>query len=494
VTFAIEHGEVLALVGENGAGKSTLVKILSGIYRPDSGVVSLNGVETHLASAHDAQMRGITTIFQETTLIPDFDAMENIFLGRELRMKLGRTRGPFLAEREMRDAVRILYRDFVSDEADLDRPVREIGALRQKVVEVLRGLAFESSVVIMDEPTAPLSDRERNALFVSIRALKARGVAVLLVTHRLEELLEIADRAVVLRDGRYIASVDPREAGIPRLVHLMVGRDVDSVVPSAAMTEQTYPEEAVLAVNNLQRRGVLRDITFNLKGGEILGVAGMAGSGNSELARALVGMDRIDSGEILRDGRPVRIRSPKDAIRHGIALVPEERKTQGIFGGLSVAKNISAAALRYVTRGRCVIDERRERAIAEDYVSRLHIRPPDVTREMRHLSGGNQQKALIARYLLAGSQILVVSEPTQGIDVGAKSDVYGLIFDHVNSGGAAIVVSSELNDLTRVSDRILVIRDGGVAGEVRGGRGRQLSHGDYGVLEEAVLRLAVAAA
>jgi ribose transport system ATP-binding protein len=489
VTFEIQAGEVLALVGENGAGKSTLVKILSGVHHPDSGSVVVGGEVVSLHDPHHAQTLGITTVYQETTLVPGFTAVQNIFLGRELEQ------GPFLDEQGMKKKARLLLREFDTDESIVDVPVEGIGALRQKIVEVLKGLAFEARLVIMDEPTAPLTDREREALFGHIRRLKERNVSVLLVTHRLEELLQIADRAVVLRDGRYVATVTPQETGIRELVHMMVGRDVESVVPfeGEAAGEGTHADD-VLRVESLKREGVFDDITFSLRRGEILGVAGLAGSGRTELVRALVGADVADAGDILRNGRALRVKSPKDAIKNGLALAPEERKVQGVFETFTVAKNVSAAALRRILKLGFLISERAESRLASDYVSRLRIRTPSVRQEMRFLSGGNQQKALIARYLVANAEVLILDEPTQGIDVGAKSDIYGLIQEHVRERGAAIVVSSELDDLVRLSDRILVMREGRLAGEVRGTRGKRLNDEEQRLVNEEVLHLALGSA
>ncbi len=494
VSFEIWPGEVLALVGENGAGKSTVVKVLSGAYQPDEGEILVADAVTTIADPHSAQAHGIITIYQETTLVSEFNAIQNIFLGRELTKTRRRSRGLFLDEVAMKDKARLLYAEFESDETDLYRPVGELGALKQKVVEVVKGLAFEATLLIMDEPTAPLTERERGILFGHIRQLTARGVAVLLVTHRLEELLQIADRAVVLRDGRFVATVEPRATGTRGLVQMMVGRDVESAVRTAAGPSESLEgvrDEEVLRVEGLSRAGVLEDISFSLDKGEILGVAGLAGSGRTELARALIGADRIDAGRIVRAGRAVRFGSPRDAIRNGITLVPEERKTQGVFAGLSVAENISVAAIRRILRLGFLLDVRREARIAEGYVDRLRIRTPSVRQEMRFLSGGNQQKVLIARCLMAQSNILILDEPTQGIDVGAKSDVYALVEDYARSGGAAVVVSSELGDLVRLSDRILVMREGSLAGEVVGGRGLRVSDDDYTLLEEEVLHLAL---
>lgn len=378
VSFDIRQGEVLALVGENGAGKSTIIKILSGVYPPSGGQILLRGEPVVLSDAHHAQNLGITTIYQETTLAPHLNAIQNIFLGRELKkLTIGRV-GMVLDERAMRQKALALYREFAADSEDLYRPVGELGALKQKVVEILKALAFSASLVIMDEPTAPLADRERDVLFSHIRRLKSRGVSVLLVTHRLEELFGLADRAVVLRDGRYIGSVEPEQTGAQTLVHMMVGRDVESIGDlissrSSSPAGDRHADE-ILRVDDICRAGAFAHVSLTLHTGEILGIGGLAGSGRTELARAIAGADKIDTGTISVDGQPVTLHTPHDALKRGIALVPEERKVQGIFGDFSVANNISASGLRRLLRAHLVIDRRRESSAATKYVDQLQIR------------------------------------------------------------------------------------------------------------------------
>lgn len=495
VSFDIHHGEVLGLVGENGAGKSTIIKVLSGVYTPDEGQIFMRQEPVVVRNPYEAQTLGITTIYQETTLVPELNAIENIFLGRELKMGALGSLGGLLNKRAMKERAAALYSDFEPDVSDLYRPVGELGALRQKVVEVVKGLAFVAHLVIMDEPTAPLTDRERDVLFNHIRSLKRRGVAVLLVTHRLQELFGLADRAVVMRDGRHVGTVDPEQVGSQGLIRLMVGRDVKSVADLAASrTSESKPDtepEEVLRITGLSRRGVLDDISLKLYKREVLGIGGLAGSGRTELARAIVGADKIDAGTVTVDGTIVRLHSPHDAIKRGIALVPEERKVDGIFAEFSVARNISVASLRRLLRARVVIDERREVSAAKDYVSRLKIRTPGVRQEMRFLSGGNQQKAIFARYLFAQSRILILDEPTQGIDIAAKEDVYGLVDEYITSGGAVIVISSELSELIGISDRILVLSRGRVAGEVAGQRRGSRSDDVGPELDQQILELAI---
>jgi ribose transport system ATP-binding protein len=495
VSFAVRPGEVHAVVGENGAGKSTVMKILAGVLRPDDGQIVMRGEDVKITSPADAQRLGITTIYQERTLAPHLTALENIFLGREF-MKAGVTRRVgLLDDRGMRARVAALCQDFGFEMADLDRPVAEFGALKQHVVEILKALAFEADLVIMDEPTAALADHEREALFDRMRRLKQRGITVLWVTHRLEELIGLADRSTVLRDGRFVATVDPDATDTTSLVKLMIGRDVQSVEDlverEVAAHADVGSRDEVLRVERLQRGTVLKDISFSLRRGEILGIGGLAGAGRTELARAILGVDRLDSGELYVDGRRVRVDSPSEALRRGIAMVPEERKTQGIIGDFSVAENITASCLRRVLLGRVFINRRREGRVAAEYIEQMAIRPPDARQRIRFLSGGNQQKAIIARSLFAQPKVLIFDEPTQGVDVGAKVELYRLIGAFVHSGGAAIVISSELPELCGISDRILVMRQGQIQGEVRGYR-REDSSEARQAIEEQVLRLAAA--
>ena len=476
VSFDVGRGEIHALVGENGAGKSTLIKILSGVQSPDTGVVVFDTEPVAITSPHRAQELGITTIHQELALAPDLTVIENIFLGRELRKRLFGWRTGLLDRRAMSAKVVELCRDFGFDGADMHRPTGELGALKQHVAEILKALAFDANLVIMDEPTAALTDHEREALFEHMRSLRESGISILWVTHRLEELIGLADNASVLMDGRYVGTVNPERVGIETLVRMMVGREVKSLaeisrVNGGASAASTQADE-VLRVEGLVRRPVLREANFSLHRGEILGIAGIAGAGRTELARAILGADRRDAGEIFLEGKRVEISSPSDAYRHGIALVPEERKAQGILGEFSVAKNISASALKRILRGHFVIDTRREERAAEGYVKELEIRTPNVQQKITFLSGGNQQKAIVARCLFARPKIVIFDEPTQGIDIGAKSEVYRLINHFVLSGGSVILISSELPELIGISDRVLVMRSGRIVGEVEGSRQR----------------------
>jgi ribose transport system ATP-binding protein len=469
VSLDVRAGEIHALLGENGAGKSTLINVLSGTTQPTSGQVLVAGEPVQLRRPRDAQDLGITTIHQELSLAPELTVLQNIFLGRELR------RGPFgrglLDEHAMSARVQGVIADFGLTERDLRRPVGEFGALTQHVVEIIKALAFDARLVILDEPTSGLAEEERVMLFDHMRRLRERGISLVWVTHRLDELYGLVDRITVLRDGRTVATTDTTESTPADLVRLMVGRKTTSLgVIAEGRTPAERPADPraeVLRLENVSRRPVLRDVSLTIAGGEILGVAGVAGAGRTELARAILGADRIDGGRILVDGEPVRIRHPRDAYRLGIAMVPEERKTLGILADFPLDKNTTVSRLGKVARLGLMLDRRRERAVTRDYIDELGVRTSSAGERIRNLSGGNQQKIVIARCLFTGPRLIIFDEPTQGIDVAAKAEVYRLIHRFVAGGGAALVISSEIPELLHVSDRILVMREGAIAGEVR---------------------------
>ena len=494
VSFDVGIGEIHALVGENGAGKSTLIKVIAGVYAPDDGQLEIDGAPVNITSPHHAQLLGISTIHQELALAPHLTVIENVFLGRELRRRVLGMPVRLLDEGAMERRVEKLARDFELDASDLHRPTGQLGALKQHVTEILKALAFDARLVIMDEPTAALTDHEREALFAHMRSMREAGISILWVTHRIEELIGLAGKASVLRDGRYVGTVDPADVGVGGLIRMMVGREVKSLAEishvSNGSTNGAADIDEVLGVHGLSRGNVLHDINFTLRRGEILGIAGIAGAGRTELARAILGADHRDAGEIRIEGRAVGISSPSDAYRHGIALVPEERKVQGVLGEFSVAKNITVAAMRRILRARIVIDSRREEQAAVGYVDELGIRTPSVHQKIGFLSGGNQQKAIIARCLFAQPKVVIFDEPTQGIDIGAKSEVYRLINHYAHSGGAVLLISSELPELIGISDRILVMRSGRIAGEVEGSRLRDVDDVTEHSQEEQIMMLA----
>jgi ribose transport system ATP-binding protein len=420
-------------------------------------------------SPRQAQDLGISTIYQEQTLAPHLTVIENVFFGRELK------RGPFLDERAMRRRVEALSDEFGLSKADLELPTGSLGALKQHVVQILKALAFDARVVILDEPTSGLEDNERQMLFDHMLRMRERGVAILWVTHRLDELFGLADVITVLRDSRWVAHVTPADQTPDSLVRLMVGRTRNlgelSSVHDGRLTSSGTEQAEVLRMSGVTRLPLLRDISLTVRQGEILGIAGIAGAGRTELARIILGADRPDSGEVFVRGRKVLIKNPQQATALGISLVPEERKTQSILGTMSIEQNISISSLNAVSTGTIVLNNRKEKTASRRLVTELGIRCSGVTQKIGTLSGGNQQKVIIARSLFSQPSLLIFDEPTQGIDVAAKTDIYRLIYEFVDQGGAAIVISSELPELVSLSDRILVMREGRLVGELAGRHG-----------------------
>ncbi len=464
VTLEVAPGEVLALLGENGAGKSTLLKILSGAQQPDEGTISIEGQEVSLPTPHAAQRRGVATIYQEFTLAPNMTIAENVFIGREPG------RRPFVNWRRMAaDTLAITSRLGLMLEPMAF--VRDLSVAEQQLVEIARALSMDARLIVMDEPTAALSTTEVQKLFRIIRDLKARGFGIIFVTHRLEEVIEICDSYTVLRDGRQVGSGVVADMSIEKIIRLMVGREITSLYARRASAKSG---DVALRVEGLSRRGHARDqnatvldgVSLEVRRGEILGIAGLVGAGRSETARAIFGADDFDSGRVFVDGPPVAIRSPRDAIRRGVGLVPEDRKRQALFLSLAVRANLSMAALGAVTRWGLFIDDRAERALAEKYRQLLNIRMASQDQAVINLSGGNQQKIVLARWLALRPKVLIVDEPTRGIDVGAKVEVHNLLFEMARDGIAIIAISSELPEVLAISDRVVVMREGRVTGEV----------------------------
>ena len=495
VSFAVERGAIHALVGENGAGKSTIIKVLSGVYQPDGGQILVRGEPTRIRSPHHAQELGVTTIHQEQTLIDSLTAIENVFLGREhLRGPLRRVLNIVDAGR-MRREVLTLFEDFEFDTRQLGRFVRDLSGLDKQIVEIVKALAFRSEVIIMDEPTAGLTEHERVALFRYMRRLQDRATAILWVTHRLEELEGMADRVHVLRDARLVGTLTKEEVTPARVVRMMIGRDVDSmesfVAEQRGATVEASDDDEVLRVEGLSRGREFADVSFVVRRGEILGIGGLAGAGRTALARAIIGADRLDSGEILVRSKRVGIRNTARALTAGIAYVPKERKTQGILPEFSVTKNITMSALERFRRAG-LLNSRKEADEADRYIADLQIRARSNRQPIASLSGGNQQKAIIARALSAGPAVILFDEPTQGVDIGAKMEIFKLINDYVVQGGSAVIISSEMVELLGLSSRVLVMRKGQIVGELPG---YQKARGEMGVhsLEERFMALAVGA-
>jgi ribose transport system ATP-binding protein len=472
VAFVVHPGEVHALIGENGAGKSTLLKILSGVYRADSGEIRLGGAPFVATSPKGARAAGVAMIHQELQQVPRLDVAQNLFLGAPLtRLGLFTDRAAMRAR--AREALRLL-------DPTIDVTAR-LGTLRvaqRQIVEIAKALLAEARVIAMDEPTSSLTPHEFERLAEVIASLKARGVAIIYVSHKLEEVYRVASHATVLRDGRLVGAIDLGEVKESELVAMMVGRALESH-PQRSFARP----EIVLETRGLSRGGIVRNVTFNLRKGEVLGVAGLVGAGRTELMRLVAGVDRPTAGELRVKNEPRRFRSPRDAIACGVALLPEERKKDGILPQRSILSNVTLPRLPFLTRFGLL--RRRAMSLQVEALARsVSLRPFDIDRAIRLFSGGNQQKAIICRWLMAEAAVLIFDEPTRGIDVGAKAEIYRLIENLAEHGRSIIVVSSELPEILRVSDRVLVMRRGAAEGE--------LSRAE--ATEESIMRLAVSGA
>ncbi len=458
VDLALLPGEVHGLVGENGAGKSTLIKLLTGAYRPDGGELRHRGTAVSYGSPREAQDDGISTIYQEVNLVPLMSVARNLFLGREPRTRLG-----LIDSRRMsRDADELLTRYGIS--IDVAAPLRTLGLGAQQMVALARGVSVQADTVIMDEPTSSLEHREVDTLFGLVERLRRAGTAILYVSHRLDELFRLCDRVSVLRDGRLVHTGPMAQQTRLSLVSLMLGRELTEVRDHGvtAFGEDRHVDGApVLTVRGLTRSPVLHEVALEVGRGEVVGLGGLLGAGRSETARAIAGADPLDAGEVLVDGAPVSRRSTAAALRAGIAMLPEDRSSEGIVPGLSVRDNIALAALPRLSRAG-VVSERAVDELVETFIRRLHIRASSPHQQVGELSGGNQQKVLLARLLCLEPKVLLLDEPTRGIDVGAKVEVQTLIEELAAQGLAVLLISSELEELVEGSDRIVVLRDGAV--------------------------------
>ena len=455
VSFDLRRGEVHALVGENGAGKSTLMKVLAGAEQSDAGSVLLNGEPAHIHIPQDAMAAGISIIYQEFNLVPYLSVAENIYLGRyPVRA------GVFVDWRGMHDGARALL-DRLGAQFSTRALVHTLAVAEQQMVEIAKALSLDAQVLVMDEPSSTLTEHELAALFEQIRSLRSHGVSIVYISHRLEEVFEIADRVTVLRDGRLIDTRPVAELDRADIVRMMVGRELADV----SFVGEQAPGEELLRVEGLTRGAAVQDVSFTLRRGEILGIAGLVGAGRTELGRAIFGADRIDRGAIWLEGEPVRINSPAQAIRMGIGLVTEDRKLQGLILGMALQENVTLANLGAVSTAG-FLSRRRERSAADQYVGELDIRTPSTAQIVRNLSGGNQQKVVLAKWLFTKSEVLIFDEPTRGIDVGSKAEIHQIMRDVADRGAGVIMISSELPEVLQMSDRILVMHEGRLAGEL----------------------------
>ncbi|BAJ62744.1 MULTISPECIES: sugar ABC transporter ATP-binding protein [Anaerolinea] len=446
-------GEVHALVGENGAGKSTLIKAIAGAINLDGGVIQIGGQDYHQMTPHLSRSAGIEVIYQEFNLVPTMSVAENIFLGEKPNTL------NFVNYRLMKNQARELFRLFDVD-MDPDALVQDLSPAQQQIVEIAKAVSKNVKILIMDEPSAPLSVSEVERMFEIIRQLKRKGVTIIYISHRLEEIFKISDRVSVLRDGKYVATKLTSETNREELIRLMVGRELKETYPART----NPPGEIALEVKNLSGNGV-RDISFVVRKGEILGVAGLVGAGRTEMAMLIFGAAPIESGEIRANGKLVRIRSPQDAIQHRIGLLTEDRKGKGLFLEMPVGWNITFPIVRKLSRFG-VVDTQKEKSISEYYWQHLNIKTPSLEERVINLSGGNQQKVVLAKVLAADSAILIFDEPTRGIDVGAKQEIYHLMCELANNGNAILMISSDMEELLGMSDRIIVLCEGKLAGEV----------------------------
>ena len=456
VDFDVHPGEVHALLGENGAGKSTLIKIISGVYQEDSGELYVDGERVRIDSVRMAQTLGVTTIYQELNLAPNLSVAENIFLGKEPRRGKG---GAVIDRQSLReDTTRIL--ESLGLNINPDVPVEQLSVPLQQMVGIAKALSMDAKLIIFDEPTAALTEKETEALFDIINNLKAKGLGVIYISHRLEEIFRIADRATVFRDGRNVGTVRVQDTSTEDLIKMMVGREIVERFPRRF----NVPGEPILELRGVCRRGALENVSLKVCEGEIVGLAGLMGSGRTDVARTIFGLDTPDSGDIVVFGKRTKIASPTQAVELGIALVPEERRQQGLFLKLPVGENIIVSSLRRLfTNG--LIKGKQIKEIASRFVDEMRIRTPSTGTPVGLLSGGNQQKVVVAKWLSTQARLLVFNEPTRGIDVGARRELYALMDELASRGAGILMISSELPELIGMSDRIYVMHEGRVTGE-----------------------------
>jgi len=459
VTFDLRKGEVHALVGENGAGKSTLIKILSGIYHPDSGQIIYKGNPIIINNPKHAIELGISTIYQELNLCQNLTVAENIFLGNEYtKTFLGYLQDNEIIKKSKK------YLDLLGEEINPKAIVSTLTVAQQQVVEIAKALAAESEIIIMDEPTASLTLLETRNLFQIIRKLKEQGRSIIYISHRLKEVFDISDRVTVLRDGKLTGSKFTKDLSYNEIVKMMVGRAIENKYVATKTRNLSKVSKKLLEVKDLTRKPVFKNINFTLHAGEILGFSGLVGSGRTELARAIFGLDKYEKGKILIEGQEKKIVETKDAINNGIGLVPEDRKRGGVFLNFSIRENISISYLDRLSICGYIL-EKNEKKLVSKYIKQLDIKPGNSEVKVLNMSGGNQQKVAIAKCLATNPKILIMDEPTRGIDIGAKSEIYHLIRDLAKQGKGIIIISSELPEILSLSDRILVMNKGEIVGE-----------------------------
>lgn len=459
ISFEIRRGDVHVLLGENGAGKSTLIKILTGVYQADEGgAIYLNGESVYLSDPLHSRKLGIGTVFQENSLIPHLSVAENVFLTREPRNAAG-----LIDWKRMYGECDRWIRELGVNHINPRTQVRRLSVADQQIVEIVKVFSQNPSIVILDEPTSSLSENEIQNLFHIITTLKEKGVTFIYVSHRMEEIKQIGDRATIFRDGSLTGEIDDcKTADMDEVINMIVGRTLDEKFPR----RESHIGKVALEVRGIQVPNTIYDISFQVHKGEVLGLSGLVGSGRTSTAKAIVGAIPRTAGDILIDGEPVKIHAPSDAIAHGIGYLPEDRKFEGLLLTKSVKENITLPSLKRKFRKGCILDGRKERAAAEEFRKKLRIKTPNINRLSKFLSGGNQQKVVFAKWLCSEASIYIFDEPTRGIDIGAKSEIYQIINDLVAQGAAVIVISSELPEILGICDRILVMRDGRITANI----------------------------
>ncbi|MBN1293531.1 MAG: sugar ABC transporter ATP-binding protein [Candidatus Latescibacteria bacterium] len=452
VSFDVKCGEVHALVGENGAGKSTLMHIVGGIFPPTSGTIFLNGEKIHFHNAHDAHLKGIKVVYQELSIVPNLSVAENIYANSQPVNGFG-----LIKRRELNRRAAEMIKLF-DEKIDPDTPAGELTIGKRQVVEILKALTLNPRIILLDEPTSSLSGTETEALFRNIRKLKEKNISFMFISHHLPEIFEIADRVTVLRDGVYQGTYNVADVTEDDLISCMVGRSVCDMFGCRKMYEG--PQNTVLEVNGLYQHNVYEDISFTVNAGEIVGFAGLVGAGRTEIARSIFGLEKPDRGKIRLNGSDISIRSVQDAIAHGIGYLSEDRKLQGLFLGLSVKANLVSPSLKRFTSGAGLVNDCGIYEFAENMVDNYNIVTPSIDQTVYNLSGGNQQKVLLGMWMGTEPTLLIVDEPTKGVDVGAKEEIYNHIFRHAEKGAAVLLISSDLNEILGMSDRICVVRGG----------------------------------
>lgn len=454
VDLILRKGTVHALMGENGAGKSTLMKVLAGIHKCDAGTVTVKGTSVDIQSPKHSQALGIAMIHQELSPVPEMTVAENIYLGREPG---GRLFVDYAAMYRQTEELLESLKVHIS-------PKEKVGSLKvadQQLVEIAKAISLNAEIIIMDEPTSAITDKEVDNLFAIIRDLKDQGKGIIYISHKMDEIFQISDDITVLRDGQYVNTWKAEEIDNNILIKNMVGRELTEIFPKS----EVPISDTILEVRNFTLGNKFQDISFKVKRGEIYGIAGLVGAGRTELMHALFGLDRPDKGEIIFDGKPLHIRKPKDAIREGIAYVTEDRKQEGLVLEMSVGQNISLASMKELSRG-LFINEREENSLVKDEIERLRIRLHSPRQLVKSLSGGNQQKVVLSKWMIKNPKLLILDEPTRGIDVGAKSEIYKLMCEYAARGNAIIMISSEMPEVMGMADRMLVLSNGKVGGEL----------------------------